>query len=100
MERYTHLGRQYLLSLAWYSIIKGVYLIRRMKALIQPMKKREGKEHRSYLCNNPHTPSNDCSLCLSPTHPSKTRSNEHLSRQVFCLQIATACIQHCELHIR
>lgn len=58
----------------------------------------EGRKHRSHLCNDPHTPSNDCSLCLCPAHPSKTRSNKHLSRQVFCLQVATAGIEHRELH--
>lgn len=56
------------------------------------------KKHCSHLCNDPHTPGNDCSLCLSPTHPSESRSNKHLSGQVFCLQVATACIEHCELH--
>lgn len=62
--------------------------------------KTEWKKHCSHLCNDPHTPGNDCSLCLSPTHPSKTRSNKHLSREVFCLQVATACIEHCELHTK
>lgn len=60
--------------------------------------KREWKKHCSHLCNDAHTPSNDSSLRLSPAHPSKTRSNKHLSGQVFCLQVATACIEHCELH--
>lgn len=88
-------------SISWVwpgSVIKGVCLIRRKSSNSAHKEKTERKEHHSYLCNNPHTPSNDCSLRLSPTHPSKTRSNKHLSRQVFCLQIATTCIQHCELH--